>query len=84
MRGDAAGEVAGRRAAEYLETELHGPRGRHRDDAVLVGERRMVDRVVLDVQLGDAELARQTRARTSGVKPELKPVFGSSTGSSSR
>ncbi len=45
----------------------------------------MVDRVVLDVQLGDAQLvAPAASARTSGVKPELKPVFGSSTGSSSR
>ena len=55
VRGDAAGEVAGRRAGEDREPELDRARRGDRDDAILVGTGRMVDRVVLDVQLADAE-----------------------------
>ena len=76
MRGDAAGQVAGGRAAEHREPELHRPRGRNGDDAVLVGERRMVDRVVLDEHFRDAKLAGQARRanerREAGVEPGLR------------
>ena len=45
----------------------------------------MVDRVVLDVELADAEALASRSARTSGVKPEWRPVRGSSAiGRSSR
>ena len=43
----------------------------------------MIDRIILDVQLRESQLARETVGLTSGVKPELNPVFGDSTGSSS-
>jgi hypothetical protein len=43
MRRDAVREVAGRSAGEHVEPELHRPRRRHRDDTILVRERRMVD-----------------------------------------
>ena len=73
VRRDAVGEVAGRRAAEHGEPELHGARRRHRDDAILVRQRRMVDRIVLDVQLLQAEpLGEPVGAderRVPGVKP---------------
>ena len=51
MRRDAVAQVAGRGAAEHGEAELDGARGGDRDDAILVGQRRMVDAVVLDVEL---------------------------------
>ena len=47
---------------------------RDRHDAVLVRERRVIDRVVLDVQLLRRRARRPRRsARTSGVKPECGP-----------
>ena len=55
VRRDAVGEVPGRGAGEHLEPQLHRARRRHRDDAILVGQRRMVHRIILDVQLADAE-----------------------------
>ena len=48
--GDGVGEVAGRRAADGVEAELDRLGDRDRDDALLVGVGRVVDRVVLDVQ----------------------------------
>ena len=76
MRRDAVGEVAGRRARDDLEPELDGARRRHRDDAVLVRQRRVIDGVVLDVELADAEPLRQPRAaderREAGVKTGLR------------
>ena len=60
VRRHAVGEVAGRRAAEHLESELDGTRRRNRDDAILVRERRMVDGIVLEIQLADAQLLRET------------------------
>ncbi len=63
VRRDAVAQVAGRRAREHREAEFHGARGGHRHDAVLVGERRVVDAVVLDVQLADAEALGQARRR---------------------
>ena len=51
----AVGQVARRGAADGLEPELDGLRKCHRDDAVLERERRIIDGVVLDVELGDAE-----------------------------
>jgi hypothetical protein len=38
-------------------------------DAILVGQRRVVDAVVLDVELADAEARGQAIGATSGVKP---------------
>src|SRR5262245_20781299 len=73
VSGHAVGEVSGRRTGEHFEAEFHGARGRDRDDAILVRERRMVDRVVLDVELADAKPLRQARAaherRIAGVEP---------------
>ena len=72
VRRHAVGEIPGRRAREHIETELGRARRRHRDDAVLVRERGMVDRVVLDVELVEPEPLRQPRAaherRVAGVK----------------
>ena len=54
----------------------HGARRRHRHDAILVGQRRMVDRVVLDVQLAQAQALRQPRAaderREAGMEAGLR------------
>ena len=76
MGGDAVRQVAGRGAREHVESELDGARRRHRDDAVLVGERGMVDRVVLDVELVDAEPRGQAIAaherREAGVEPRSR------------
>ena len=72
MRGDAVREVAGRRAGEHLEPELERPRRRHRHHAVLVRQRRVIHRVVLDVELARAEPLRQAIAahqrRVAGVE----------------
>ena len=56
MGRHAVGQVAGRRAAKHLEAQLDGARRGDGDDAILVRERRMIDRVVFQVQLADAEL----------------------------
>ena len=53
--------------ASTVEAELPGARRRHRDDAVLVGQRRMVDRIVLDVELAQASRSARRVQRTSGV-----------------
>jgi hypothetical protein len=53
--GDAVGEVAGRGAADGVEAELDGLGQRDGDDAVLVGKRRIIGGVVLDVELFDAQ-----------------------------
>ena len=53
--GDAVGQVARRGAADRLEAQLDGLRERHGHDAVLERQRRMIDGVVLDVELGDAQ-----------------------------
>ena len=42
-----------------VEPQLDGSRGGHRNDAVLVGKRRMIDRVVFQVELADADLLGQ-------------------------
>ncbi len=72
VRRDAVREVAGGGAGEHLEAELDRPGRRDRDDAVLVGQRRMVDRVVLDVELADAEPVGQPSAahqrREAGIE----------------
>ena len=59
VRGHAVRKVAGRRARKDVEPELHGARRRHRDDAVLVGERRMIHGIVFDVELADTEARRE-------------------------
>ncbi len=79
VRGDAVGEVAGRRAGQDLESQLDGARGGHRDDAILVGQRGMIDRVVLEVQLAHAEPLRQAIAaherREAGIEPGERLAF---------
>ena len=60
MRRDAVCEVAGRRAGKDAEAELDGPRRRNGDDAVLIGAGRMIDRIVLDVELADPQAAGET------------------------
>ena len=55
VRRHAVGQVAGRRAGDHLEAELHGAGGGDRDDAVLVRQRRMIDRVVFEIQLAETE-----------------------------
>ena len=59
VRRDAVAQVAGRRAAEHREAELHGARGGDRHDAILVGQRRVIHAVVLDVELADAQRFRE-------------------------
>src|SRR4029453_1994346 len=51
--------VARRRAGPRVSPELDRLRDRDRHDAVLVGERRVVDGVVLDVELLHTENARE-------------------------
>src|SRR5262249_17515485 len=48
-------EISGGGAREHLEPQLHRARRGDRNDAILVRQRRMVHRVVLDVELADAE-----------------------------
>src|SRR5262249_17302890 len=52
---NAVRKVAGRRTREHVEPEFRRPRRGYRDDAILVRQRGMVHRVVLDVELADAE-----------------------------
>jgi hypothetical protein len=58
---------------EHGEPELHRPCRSDRDNAVLVRQRRVVDRFILDVQLADAQPLGQARAaderREAGVEP---------------
>src|SRR6185436_3944189 len=72
MRCDAVREVAGGRAGEHLEPELQRAGRRHRHDAVLVGQRRVIHRVVLDIELARAKPLRQAIAahqrRVAGVE----------------
>ena len=84
MRRHVPGEVPGGRTAEHREPELHGLGGRHRHHAVLyekVGW--FTESSFTQTSATPSSCARRS-ARTSGVKPELNPVFGVSTGSSSR
>ena len=53
--GDGIREVAGRSAGDDLEAELARPAQRHGDHAILEGEGGVIDRVVLDVELRDAQ-----------------------------
>ncbi len=57
------GQVAGRRAGDVVEAELDRHRDGQRHHPVLEGQARVADRVVLDPQLVDAELAGQARRR---------------------
>ena len=84
--GDGVGEVAGRGAGDDLEAEFARAAQRDGDDAVFEGERRVIDRVVLDVELARCRAPwRGGPLLTSGVKPTCVPTVGSpSIGSSSR
>ena len=65
LRGDGVGEVAGRGAADGLEAETprgHQRRGHH---AILEGERREADGVVLEIEI----LSRPRRAASFGRRP---------------
>src|SRR5262245_47177456 len=59
VRGDAVGQISSRRAAKHGEAQFDGPGCRHRHDAILVGQRRMVYPVFLNVELLQAEMSRQ-------------------------
>src|SRR5262249_50671964 len=69
VRRDRASEIAGRGAGERVEAQLDRLRAGHRYRPVLEGERR-IDRVVLDVQLAQPELARQV------VRPDQRRQTG--------
>ena len=55
MGGDAVGEIAGGSAGDDLEAELLRPRERDGNDAILEGERGIIEGVVLDVKFLHAE-----------------------------
>jgi len=69
-------EVAGRGARENIEAEFERAGGRYRYDAILVRERRMIDGVVLDVQLAKTEAIGQTRAAHERREPRVEPGAG--------
>ncbi len=62
MSGDAVRQVASRRTRQHLEPQLDCAGGGDRHDPILVGQRRMVDRIVFDIQLAYAQTFRQTIA----------------------
>src|SRR5262249_10792539 len=74
------GEVAGGRAADGGKTEFDRLADRDRDDALLVRVRRVVARVVLDVELLAAELfckpVRALQRREAGMEPGLRLIDG--------
>src|SRR5262249_47325260 len=72
VRRDAVGEVARRRAREHVEPELQRSRRCNGNDAILVRERRMVYRVVLDVQLADANPVRQPTGAHERREPRVE------------
>ena len=57
--GDGVGEIAGRGAGHHLESELTRAAEGNGDHAILEGEGRIVDRVVLDPEFLDPELLGQ-------------------------
>ena len=59
QRGDGGADVARRDAADLGLAPLEQPGDRHRDDPVLVGEARSRGGVVLQVEVGDAQLGAQ-------------------------
>ena len=75
--GDGVGEVARAGAADRVEAELDRLGDRDGDDALLVRVRRVVARVVLDLQLVQPSSSPSRSARFSGVKPEWNPTRGS-------
>ena len=74
MGRDAVGEVAGRGARNDLESEFLRPRQRDGNNAVLEGERRVIEGVVLDVELAHAERLGETvgfdQRREAGVEAD--------------
>ena len=73
MRSHAVPKISRRRTPEDLVAKLDGPCRCHRDDAIFVRQRRMIDRIVLDIQLAQPELLCQPisayQGREAGVKP---------------
>ena len=61
LRRYGIGEIARRGAAHSVKPEFARFAERHRHDAILEGERGVVDRVVLDVKLARSQGARQAR-----------------------
>ena len=59
QRRDRGADVAGRDAADLVLAQLQQAGDRHADDAVLVGERRAVGRVVLQVEVLQPELGAE-------------------------
>ena len=76
MGGHTVGQIARGRTAKHGKAELHVACGGNRNDAILVRERRMIDGVILDVQLGDPELGGEPfgldQRRKSRVEPCLR------------
>ena len=72
VRRDAVGEVAGRRASQHVEAQLESASRGYRHDAVFVRQRRVVHRVVLDVQLIDAEPIGETCAAHERREARMK------------
>ena len=71
VRGHGIGQVAGRRAADGIESESLCVGQRHRDHAILEAQRGHADGIVLDVEIASRRCAHPRRgAFTSGVSPE--------------
>src|SRR5438093_639843 len=73
---DAVREVPGRRAGENLESKLHRSRRSDGYDAIFVRQRRVIHRIVLDVELVDAEpigkLIAADQRREARVEPRAR------------
>src|SRR5207248_8148539 len=67
--GNAVRQVTGRRAGQDVEPELERTCGSNRYHAILVGERRMVHGIVLDIQLAEPEPLREPVALHQGREP---------------
>ncbi len=72
VRRDAVREVSRGGTGEDREAELHGARGSDGNHSILVGTGGVVYRVVLDVQLADAEPFRKSRGANERGEPGMK------------
>src|SRR4029079_1631109 len=68
----AVGKIASGGATKHREPQLHVARGSNGNDAIFVREGRMIDGVVLDVQLRQSEFVRKTFRLEEGLKPRVK------------
>ena len=76
MGRDCVRQVAGRSAGNGRKAKLNRLGDRHRDHPVFVGERGVVDRVVLDVQLFHSQVGSQAvgldQGREAAVQADLR------------